>query len=272
VTLAGKRLVITGVMTRDSIAWAVADEAQRAGAEVVLTSFGRVRRLTERAALRLPDPPDVLELDVNDPGHLAALHEDLALRWGAVDGVLHAIAHAPEDAIGGRFLETPPASALSAFRTSAYSLSALSGALAPLLVPGASVVGLDFDASVAWPSYDWMGVSKAALEAVARYLARDLGPRGVRVNLVAAGPLRTAAASGIAGFAELAEGWAEGAPLGWDPDDAGPVARAVCFLLSDWSDGVTGEILHVDGGRHAVGAYVSSAARSATESTIRAAR
>jgi enoyl ACP reductase len=263
VTLAGKRLVITGVVTRDSIAYAVAEEAQRAGAEVVLTSFGRVRRLTERAARRLPDPPDVLELDVNDEDHLEALHDDLALRWGAVDGVLHAIAYAPEDAIGGRFLDTPPGSALAAFQTSAYSLKALSAGLAPLLHDGASVVGLDFDASVAWPSYDWMGVSKAALEAVSRYLARDMGPRGVRVNLVAAGPLRTAAASGIAGFAELAAGWGEGAPLGWDPDDAGPVARAVCFLLSDWSDGITGEILHVDGGRHAMGAGAPALVASA---------
>jgi len=252
--LAGKRVLVTGVVTRDSIAYAVADEAQRAGAEVVLTSFGRVRRLTDRAARRLPVPVDVLELDVNDAAHLSDLHDELLLRWGSVDGVLHAIAHAPDDAIGGRFLDTPAESALSAFRTSAYSLKALAAGLAPMLADRASIVGLDFDASVAWPSYDWMGVSKAALEAVARYLALDLGPRGVRVNLVAAGPLRTAAASGIAGFSELAAGWADGAPLGWDVDDAGPVARAVCFLLSDWADGITGEILHVDGGRHAVGA------------------
>jgi enoyl ACP reductase len=254
VTLDGKRIVVTGVITRDSIAWAVADEAQRAGAELVLTSFGRARRLTERAARRLPDPPDVLELDVNRAEDLDALHSELAGRWGAVDGVLHAIAFAPEDAVGGGFLDTPAESAMQAFRTSAYSLKALAASLAPLLAERASVVGLDFDASVAWPSYDWMGVSKAALEAVSRYLARDLGPRGARVNLVSAGPLRTAAASGIAGFRELVDGWAERAPLGWDPDDAGPVARAVCFLLSDWSDGITGEILHVDGGYHAIGA------------------
>jgi enoyl-[acyl-carrier protein] reductase I len=168
--------------------------------------------------------------------------------------VLHAIAYAPEDAIGGRFLDTPVRSAVTAFETSAYSLKALTAALLPVFSDHASVVGLDFDASVAWPSYDWMGVSKAALESVSRYLARYLGPRGVRVNLVAAGPLRTAAASGIEGFASLAAGWSAGAPLGWDPDDALPVARAVCFLLSDWSEAVTGEILHVDGGFHAVGA------------------
>jgi enoyl ACP reductase len=258
-TLDGKRLVITGVITRDSIAYAVAEEAQRAGAEIVLTGFGRARRLTERAAKRLPDPPDVLELDVNRPEDLEALSAELASRWGAVDGVLHAIAWAPEDAIGGRFLETPVASALTAFETSAYSFKALTAALAPLLAPRASVVGLDFDATVAWPSYDWMGVSKAALEAVSRYLARDLGPRGVRVNLVAGGPVRTAAASGIEGFGELAAAWERGAPLGWDPDDARPVARAVCFLLSDWSDGITGEILHVDGGFHAMGAVEPAA-------------
>jgi enoyl-[acyl-carrier protein] reductase I len=254
VTLEGKRLVITGVMTRDSIAYAVASLAQQAGAEVVLTGFGRARRLTERAAKRLPEPADVLELDVNSPSDLAALHDDLASRWGAVDGVLHAIAFAPGDAIGGQFLDTPVESALTAFQTSAYSLKALTAALAPLFSERASVVGLDFDASVAWPSYDWMGVSKAALESVARYLARDLGPRGARVNLVAAGPLRTAAASGIDGFLDLATGWQRGAPLGWDPDDATPVAQAVCFLLSDWSQAITGEILHVDGGFHAMGA------------------
>jgi enoyl-[acyl-carrier protein] reductase I len=251
--LEGKRLVITGVVTKDSIAWAVADEAQRAGADVVLTSFGRVRRLTERAAKRLPQPCDVLELDVNNESDLLALRESVADRWGAVDGVLHAIAYAPEDAIGGRFMDTPADSVLTAFQTSAYSLKALTASLAPLFAERASVVGLDFDASVAWPSYDWMGVSKAGLEAVARYLARDLGPRGTRVNLIAAGPLRTAAASGIDGFSSLARAWEHGAPLGWNPDDAGPVAKTVCFMFSDWSDGITGEIVHVDGGFHAMG-------------------
>jgi enoyl ACP reductase len=251
--LEGKRLVITGVMTRDSIAWAVADQAQRAGAEVLLTGFGRARRLTERAARRLPTPCEVLELDVNNESDLLAIRASVAERWDTVDGVLHAIAYAPADAIGGRFMDTPSDSVLAAFQTSAYSLKALTVALAPLLSPRASVVGLDFDASVAWPSYDWMGVSKAGLEAVARYLARDLGPRGTRVNLVAAGPLRTAAASGIDGFSSLAHAWERGAPLGWDPDDATPVARAICFMFSDWSDGITGEIVHVDGGFHAMG-------------------
>jgi meromycolic acid enoyl-[acyl-carrier-protein] reductase len=252
--LEGKKLVITGVMTTHSIAYAVAQLAQEHGAEIVLTSFGRARRLTERAASKLPSPPDVLELDVNSDDDLTALHASLADRWDQVDGVLHAIAFAPGDAIGGQFLETPTASAVAAFQTSAYSYKALTAAVAPLFAPRASVVGLDFDASRAWPSYDWMGVAKAGLESVNRYLARDLGPRGTRVNLVSAGPLRTAAASGIEGFGELVSSWGEKAPLGWDPDDATAVARTVCFLFSDWSDGITGEIIHVDGGVHAVAA------------------
>ena len=257
--LDGKRILITGVATRRSIAFAVAERAQQEGAEVALTSFGRARRMTERAAARLPGPPDVLELDVNEPDHFDALVSELRDRWGGLDGAVHSIAFAPEDALGGNFLHTPPESAETAFRTSAYSFKALGGALAPLFDGGGALVGFDFDASVAWPVYDWMGVSKAALEAVSRYLARDLGPSGVRVNLVSAGPLETPAASGIDGFQQLAESWERQAPLGWDTDDAAPVAEAVCFLLSDWSRGVTGEILHVDGGFHAMGAPLEPA-------------
>jgi enoyl-[acyl-carrier protein] reductase I len=243
--LEGKHLLITGVMTRESIAYAVAEQAQQLGAEVVLTGFGRARRMTERAAKGLPTLPDVL----------AAVAEELGSRWGSLDGVLHAIAFAPSDAIGGNFLDTPPESAVQAFTTSAYSLKALAASLAPLLEQSdGSVVGLDFDATVAWPVYDWMGVAKAALESVARYLARDLGPRGVRVNLVSAGPIETAAAGGIPGFEQLAEGWSGRAPLGWDANDASSVAGTVCYLLSDLSRGVTGEIIHVDGGYHAMGA------------------
>jgi enoyl-[acyl-carrier protein] reductase I len=219
-----------------------------------LTSFGRVRRLTERAAARLPKPVDVIELDVNRAEDLEALTGELRDRWGGVDGALHAIAFAPEDALGGRFLETPPESALEAFRTSAFSLKELAAALEPLMGQGGSIVGLDFDASVAWPIYDWMGVAKAALESVSRYLARDLGSRGIRVNLVSAGPLGTTAARGIPGFEALASLWQQQAPLGWDVDDAGPVAGAICFLLSDYARGISGEILHVDGGFHAIGA------------------
>jgi enoyl ACP reductase len=255
--LAGKRLLVTGVLTKDSIAFEVARQAQEAGAEVVLTGFGRARRMTERAAARLPEAVDVLELDVNNPEDLARLAADLGERWDALDGVLHAIAFAPPDALGGGFLEAPTASAVTAFQTSAVSLRSLTVALLELLEraeDGGSVVGLDFDASVAWPVYDWMGVAKAGLEAVSRYLARDLGPRGVRVNLVSAGPIETLAAGGIPGFERLAASWQTTAPLGWDVTDPGPVAGTVCYLLSSLSRGVTGEIIHVDGGYHAMGA------------------
>jgi meromycolic acid enoyl-[acyl-carrier-protein] reductase len=257
--LADKKLLITGVITRDSIAWEVARQAQEAGAEVVLTGFGRAKRMTDRAAAKLPQPVDVLELDVNKADDLQAVAEDLRERWGRLDGVLHAIAFAPEDALGGRFLDTPPESATAAFQTSAYSLKALTKAVLPLMEEGGAVVGMDFDASVAWPVYDWMGVSKAALEAVSRYLARDLGPRHVRVNLVSAGPLGTLAARGIPGFEGLATAWKRQAPLGWDTEDPAPVAAAVCFLLSDHARAITGEILHVDGGFHAMGTQLTEA-------------
>jgi enoyl-[acyl-carrier protein] reductase I len=254
VLLSGKRLLITGVITKDSIAYHAAERAQREGATVLLTSFGRVRRLTERAARKLPEPVDVLELDINRDADLQALSEALRDRWGAVDGALHAIAFAPEDALGGRFMTAPADSAIEAFKTSAFSLKALAAALEPLMGNGASIVGMDFDASVAWPIYDWMGVAKAALESVARYLARDLGAKGIRVNLVSAGPLGTVAARGIPGFERLAALWSGQAPLGWDVSDAAPVADAICFLLSDYARAISGEILHVDGGFHALGA------------------
>lgn len=255
--LAGKRLLITGVVTRRSIAWHVAEQAQLAGAEVVLTGFGRGRRMTERAAGQLPQHADVLELDANSADDVAAVAADLDRRFGGLDGILHAIAFAPTDALGGGFLETPVESAITAFRTSAFSLKALAAGFAPLMPEsGGAIVGLDFDASVAWPVYDWMGVSKAALESVSRYLARDLGPRGIRVNLVSAGPLETVAASGIPGFDELASAWRAQAPLGWDTRDVAPVAAACCFLLSDLARAITGEILHVDGGFHAMGTGV----------------
>jgi enoyl-[acyl-carrier protein] reductase I len=252
--LDGKRLLITGVLTKGSIAYTVAERAQQEGAQVLLTGFGRTRRMTERAAARLPDPPDVLELDVNNPADFEALAAELRDRWGGVDGALHAIAFAPGDALGGNFMSAPPESAEVAFRTSAYSFKALGEALAPLMEEGGSLVGMDFDASVAWPIYDWMGVAKAALESVSRYLARDLGEQSVRVNLISAGPVETPAAQGIPGFEALAGLWGAQAPLGWDTSDPAPVADAVLFLLSDLARGITGEILHVDGGFHAMGA------------------
>jgi enoyl-[acyl-carrier protein] reductase I len=259
VILEGKRLLITGVITKDSIAYHAAEQAQREGAEILLSSFGRVRRMTERASQRLPQPVDVLELDVNNEDDLAALTSELRERWGGVDGALHAIAFAPQDALGGKFMTAPAESAAQAFKTSAFSFKALAAALQPLMGRGGSLVGMDFDAAVAWPIYDWMGVAKAALESVARYLARDLGPEGIRVNLVSAGPLGTVAAQGIPGFEQLADLWRRQAPLGWDISDPVPVARAICWLLSDYSQAISGEIVHVDGGFHAVGAPVQPA-------------
>ena len=252
--LDGKRLLITGVLTKGSIAYSVAERAQEQGAQVVLTGFGRTRRMTERAAARLPDPPDVLELDVNNPEDFEMLVGELRQRWGGLDGALHAIAFAPGDALGGNFMSAPPESAELAFRTSAYSFKALAEAVAPLMEDGGSLVAMDFDASVAWPVYDWMGVAKAALESVSRYLARDLGERGIRANLISAGPVETPAAQGIPGFDALSGMWGKQAPLNWDGADPAPVADAVLFLLSDLSRAITGEILHVDGGFHAMGA------------------
>jgi enoyl ACP reductase len=263
VLLDGKRILITGVIDRHSIAYAIAERAQREGAEVVLTSFGRVKRITERAAKGLPEPPDVLELDATRPEDFAALREGLEKRWRGLDAAVHAIAFAPPEAMSGDFLATPLESAAKAFEVSAFSLKALAEALLPLFEKSdggsGSIVALDFDGQLAWPSYDWMGVSKAALESVARYLARDLGPRGVRVNLIAAGPLQTAASSSIDGFKDLAADWLDQAPLGWDVTNAGPVADAAAFLLSDLSRGISGEILHVDGGFHAMGGNLPAA-------------
>jgi enoyl ACP reductase len=249
-----KKLLITGVLTPQSIAFNAARLAQEQGAEIALTGFGRAMSLTQKTARRLPETPDVLEMDANDQTQIEGVADELKRRWGKLDGFLHAIAFAPEDALGGAFMTTPWESARTAFQTSAFSLKAIASSMVPLMTAGGSIVALDFDASVAWPIYDWMGVSKAALEAVARYLARYLGPQGVRVNLVSAGPLRTMAAKGIPGFDILAASWGKRAPLGWDVTDPEPVARAIAFLLSDWSKGITAEIIHVDGGYHAIGA------------------
>jgi enoyl ACP reductase len=254
--LEGKRFVITGVLTDDSIAWHTARIAQEQGAEVVLTGFGRGMSLTKRVAGRLPLEPDVLELDINEPEHMDALVVDLERRWGAVDGALHAIAFAPADALGGAFLDTPAESAATAFTTSAFSYKTLAVGLLPLMqaAGGGSLVTLDFDNSQAWPAYDWMGVAKSALQSVTRYLARDLGAHGIRVNAVSAGPLATVAAKNIPGFALFDEVWAGRAPLGWDTGDPDPVARMIAVLLSDWAPMTSGEIIHVDGGFHAIAA------------------
>ena len=255
--LDGKRVLVTGVLTDDSLAFAAARRAQEEGAELVLTSFGRVMSLTRRTARRLPTEPDVLELDATDPDQAGEVARRLEQRWGSLDGVVHAIGYAPESCLGGDIFRADWTDVSAALQVSTFSLLLLAKSLAPLLErapSGGSVVGLDFDATVAWPAYDWMGVAKAGLESLARYLARDLGPRHIRVNLVAAGPLRTMAAKSIPGFARFEEVWDERAPLGWDITDSDPVGRAVVALLSDWFPKTTGEIVHVDGGFHAIGA------------------
>jgi enoyl ACP reductase len=250
--LDGKRILVTGVLTDASIAFHVARIAQQEGARVVLTGFGRLT-LVERIAKRLPDPPPVVELDVTDAGQLDSLADRVSGHLDGLDGVLHAIAFAPQAALGGNFLQTEWADVATAVHVSTYSLKALAAAALPLMTGGGSIVGLDFDASRAWPAYDWMGVAKAGLESCARYLARDLGGRGIRVNLVAAGPLRTMAAKSIPGFSGFEDMWDDRAPLGWDITDPEPAARACVALLSDWFPATTGEIVHVDGGTHAVG-------------------
>jgi enoyl-[acyl-carrier protein] reductase I len=255
--LDGKKILVTGVLTEDSIAFAVARLAQLEGAELLLTGADRGMSLTERMARRLPRPTDVLELDVTNPEHPRIVAAAIAERFGRLDGILHSIGYAPDPCIGRGMLEAGWPDVATAVEISAYSLKVLASAFLPLLeaADGASIVGLDFDSTVAWPGYDWMGVAKAAFESLTRYLARDLGPKAIRVNLVAAGPIRTVAARAIPGFEHFEEVWADRAPLGWDViRDREAVAKACVALLSDWFPMTTGEIIHVDGGCHAVGA------------------
>jgi enoyl-[acyl-carrier protein] reductase I len=252
--LEGKRLLVTGVLTEASIAFGVARLAQQEGARVLLSGFGRGLSITTRIATRLPQPAEVVELDVTDPAHLDGLADTVSDRLGGCDGVLHAIGFAPESALGGNFLSTTWEDVATAVHVSTYSYAALARAVLPAMTDGGSVVGLTFDATVAWPAYDWMGVAKAGLESCSRYLARDLGPHRVRVNLVAAGPLRTMAAKSIPGFDTFEQVWGDRAPLGWDVGDTEPAAKACVALLSDWFPATTGTIVYVDGGVHAVGA------------------
>lgn len=252
--LDGKKILVTGVLTDASLAYDAARLAIDEGAEVVLTSFGRAMRLTERTARKLPVTPDVVELDITDPEHVASVSDDLASRWGQVDGALHSIGFAPETTLGGNFMSAGWDDVSIALHVSAYSLKALADVVRPHMTKGGSIVGLTFDGSVAWPAYDWMGVAKAALESTSRYLARDLGPSGIRVNLVSAGPIRTIASRSIEGFDAFEDAWTSRAPLGWNVQSQAPVARAIVALLSDWFDATTGEIIHVDGGYHALGA------------------
>jgi enoyl-[acyl-carrier protein] reductase I len=251
--LNGKRILVTGVLLESSIAFHAAKQAQEQGAEIILTGFGRMS-LVERIANRLPKPAPVIELDVQNTEQLDSLADRVREHLPSLDGVVHSIAFGPQDALGGNFLNTPWESVGTAVHVSAYSLKALTMACMPLMRDGGSVVGLTFDASVAWPQYDWMGVAKAALESTSRYLARDLGKENVRVNLVSAGPIKSMAAKSIPGFEELAGVWESRAPLTWDLSDPEPAARGVVALLSDWFPKTTGEIVHVDGGLHAIGA------------------
>jgi enoyl ACP reductase len=249
--LQGKKLLITGVLKDSSIAFHVAKLAQEEGAEVVLTSFGRAMKITEAMAKRLPSTPPVIELDVTNQEHLDSLAERIGEHVDRLDGVLHSIGFAPQGAFN--FLEASWEDVATALHASAYSLKALAVATLPLMPRGGSVVGLTFDAQFAWPVYDWMGVAKAAFESTSRYCARDLGPKGVRVNLIAAGPIRTTAARSVPGFETFEESWDSRAPLGWDVDDPRPAAKACVALLSDWFPATTAEIIHVDGGFHAMG-------------------
>ncbi|MGK5684395.1 enoyl-ACP reductase FabI [Actinoplanes sp. URMC 104] len=251
--LAGKRLLITGVITDASIAFSAAKIAQENGATVVLTGFGRLS-LVERIAKRLPEPPPVIELDVTDPDHLAALPDKVREHVDGLDGVLHSIAFGPQSVLGGEFLNAQWEDVSKALQVSTYSYQSLAVACLPLMQSGGSIVGLTFDATKAWPVYDWMGVAKAGLESANRYLALHLGKKGIRSNLVSAGPLRTMAAKSIPGFEQFEDAWAARAPLGWDLHDTTATGKAICALLSDWFPATTGEVVHVDGGYHALGA------------------
>jgi len=252
--LEGKKIVVTGVLTDASLAYGVARLALQEGADIVLTGAGRGMSLTQRTARKLRDDIDVFELDVTQPAQLTAVHDEVASKWGRVDGVLHAIGFAPAVCLGDDFMAATWDDVAIAMHVSTYSLKALADAFVPLMPPGSAFVGLDFDNRQAWPAYNWMGVAKSALQSVSRYLAKELGPKGIRSNLVAAGPVRTMAAKSIPGFALFEDTWDSRAPLGWDVHDGEPVARACIALLSDWFPATTGEIVHVDGGYHAMGA------------------
>jgi enoyl-[acyl-carrier protein] reductase I len=252
--LDGKNIVITGVLTDASLAYGVAVLAQQEGANIVLTGAGRALSLTQRTGRKLATPVDVFELDVTNPDHLVTVRDALAEKWGRVDGVLHSIGFAPEACLGDDFMAPQWADVAIALHVSAYSLKALAEAFVPLMTNGGSIVGLDFDNRVAWPAYNWMGVAKSALESVSRYLAKELGPKGIRSNLVAAGPVKTMAAKSIPGFKKFEDVWDDRAPLGWDVTDSSAVAKACVALLSDWFPATTGEMVHVDGGYHATGA------------------
>ncbi|MEE9416676.1 MAG: enoyl-ACP reductase FabI [Acidimicrobiales bacterium] len=252
--LDGKRLLITGVLTDTSLAFGVAQLAQAEGAEIILTGAGRGLRLTQRTARKLAVEPTVLELDVSNPEHTASVRAAIAERWDRIDGALHAIGFAPEVCLGDDFMEATWDDVAVAMQVSTYSYKTIADIAVPLMPDGGSIIGLDFDATVAWPTYNWMGVAKAGLESANRYLARQHGPAGIRFNLVAAGPIRTIAAKSIPGIDDFQQVWESKAPLGWDVRDSSAVAKACVALLSDWFPATTGSMIHVDGGFHAIGA------------------
>jgi enoyl-[acyl-carrier protein] reductase I len=253
--LDGKRILIAGVTLDSSIGFGTAKVAQEQGATVLISNFGRALGITRRIAKRLPVEPAVLELDVTDPEHLAGLADQVRQHVDGLDGVVHSIAYGnPETILGGKFLDGPWEDVAQALHVSAFSLKSLATACLPLMGPGGSIVGVTFDGTVAWPGYDWMGVAKGALESTSRYLARDLGPQGIRCNLVSAGPLKTLAAKAIPGFERFEGPWLDKAPLGWDPGNLEPTGRTIVGLLSDFFPATTGEIVHSDGGFHAMGA------------------
>lgn len=252
--LDNKKILITGVLTDASLAYGIASLAEQQGAELILTGAGRGLSLTERTAKKLASKPKVLELDITSAEHIQKVGQEIKKEWGSLDGALHSIAFAPESCLGGKFMEAEWEDVKVAIEVSAYSLKSLANLCVPLMNNGGSILGMDFDASVAWPVYDWMGVSKAALESTSRYLAKELGDKKIRVNLIAAGPIRTMAAKSIPGFTAFEDAWTERAPLGWDVKDSTPIAKTAIALLSDWFPATTGEIIHVDGGYHAIGA------------------
>ncbi len=254
--LEGRRLLVTGVLNDSSIAFGIAKVAIEQGAEVILTGFGRGLSITQRAAKKLPTPPEVIELDVSSEEDLASLAERISVRWDSLDGVVHSIGYAPNACIDGEMFDASWPDVATAIQISTYSFASLTKSVLPLLERGKtpSVIGLDFDATVAWPGYNWMGVAKAGLESLCRYLARDLGPKGIRVNLISAGPIRTIAARSVGSFSSFQDNWGDKAPLGWDPKSNDAVARSSVALLSDFFPSTTGEVIHVDGGFHAVGA------------------
>ncbi len=252
--LDGKRILITGVLTDTSLAFGVARLAQEQGAEIVLTGAGRGLSITERTSRKLPTAPDVLELDITNPEHIESVRDKLREKWGTLDGALHAIGYAPPACLGDDFMACYWEDVSTAIHISTYSLKALADVVVPLMQNGGSIVGLDFDATNSWPAYGWMGVAKSALESTSRYLARQLGPKNIRVNLIAAGPIKTIAAKSIPEFQQFEDGWNLQAPLGWDVFDTEPVAKSTVALLSDFFPSTTGEMIHVDGGFHSTGA------------------